>query len=63
MTEQAPTTVTLKESVESDLRAGGALSDALPGYDERPAQLEMARRVANALETGEHLVVEAGTGT
>ncbi|MGH2486749.1 MAG: LAGLIDADG family homing endonuclease, partial [Ktedonobacterales bacterium] len=63
MAEQAPTTVTLKESVESDLRAGGALAEALPGYDERPAQIEMARRVATALETGEHLVVEAGTGT
>jgi Rad3-related DNA helicase len=52
----------LGEQVERDLREGGLLSEALPGYEERPAQIEMARRVAQALETGEHLVLEAPTG-
>ena len=53
----------LRDVVSDDLRAGGVLSRTLPGYEERPAQIEMARRVADALERGEHLVVEAGTGT
>lgn len=53
----------LAERVEADLRQGGALSHSLPDYDEREAQIIMARNVANALERGEHLVVEAGTGT
>src|SRR5690349_289307 len=52
----------LGEQVEHDLREGGLLSEALPGYEERPAQIEMARSVAQALETGEHLVLEAPTG-
>src|SRR5262249_14114368 len=32
-------------------------------YEERPAQIQMARMVADALTTGEHLLVEASTGT
>lgn len=53
----------LAERVEADLRAGGALSRSLPDYEERSAQVIMARSVANALERNEHVVVEAGTGT
>src|SRR5690242_958107 len=53
----------LGKQVERDLREGGLLSEALPGYEERPAQIEMARRVAKAIEAGEHLVAEASTGT
>ncbi|WP_090349920.1 ATP-dependent DNA helicase [Mycobacterium bohemicum] len=33
------------------------------GGSERPGQVEMAAAVARAFETGEHLVVQAGTGT
>ncbi|MCV7077065.1 ATP-dependent DNA helicase [Mycobacterium szulgai] len=33
------------------------------GGSERPGQVQMATAVANAFETGEHLVVQAGTGT
>jgi Rad3-related DNA helicase len=55
--------VSLGELVERDLREGGSLSAALSGYEERPAQIEMALRVARALETDEHLIVEASTGT
>lgn len=54
---------TLTERVEADLRAGGALARSLSGYEERDAQIIMARNVARALERSEHLVVEAGTGT
>ena len=53
----------LRDVVSADLRDGGVLSQALPGYEERPAQIEMAQRVADALERDEHLIVEAGTGT
>lgn len=33
------------------------------GGEARPGQVRMARRVAEVLETGEHLLVQAGTGT
>jgi Rad3-related DNA helicase len=55
--------VALRAAVESDLRNGGILSQSLPGYEERPAQIDMAGAVAHALEAGEHLVTEASTGT
>jgi predicted DnaQ family exonuclease/DinG family helicase len=45
------------------LSSGGAVSAALPGFEERPEQLRMMVDVAAALEAGEHLLVEAGTGT
>jgi len=39
------------------------LKRAMPGYEPRPQQLEMARMAARALEEDRPLVVEAGTGT
>ncbi|HEU5439884.1 MAG TPA: ATP-dependent DNA helicase [Ktedonobacterales bacterium] len=60
---ETETETTLRTQVERDLRAGGILSEALPGYEERPAQIEMARAVADALEAERHLIVEASTGT
>src|SRR5437660_9206144 len=45
------------------LGPGGALSHALPLYEPRPPQLEMAARVEQALAQGRALVIEAGTGT
>ena len=36
---------------------------AVPGGSERPGQQAMAHAVAAATETGEHLLVQAGTGT
>ena len=41
---------------------GGALAHALPGYEPRREQAALATCVEQALETGEHLVAEAGTG-
>ncbi len=38
------------------------LAQGLDGYEERPEQMEMAQRVAAALNDGKHLMVEAGTG-
>ena len=39
------------------------LAQALPGFDPRPGQAEMARGVARCLRQGVPLLVEAGTGT
>jgi len=40
-----------------------AVTGALPAAEERPGQQQMAQAVATAIETGKHLVVQAGTGT
>ncbi len=48
--------------IEGLFAPGGALAASDPRYEPRPQQLEMARAVARALERGESLVVEAGTG-
>jgi ATP-dependent DNA helicase DinG len=42
---------------------GGLLHNGLPDYEDRPAQLEMAQAVHRAIEDGETLLAEAGTGT
>ena len=42
---------------------GGLLARALPGYEPRPQQLEMAQAVLEAIELDRPAVVEAGTGT
>ncbi len=41
----------------------GALSQLLPGYQARTGQVEMAETIADAIETQQHLIAEAGTGT
>jgi ATP-dependent DNA helicase DinG len=55
--------VRLEDAAAEILRPGGALADALPGFEPRPGQLAMAMRVARALDLDERLLVEAGTGT
>ena len=47
-------------TVDGVLGPDGALSAAMPGYEHRPTQLEMARSVAHALETKRFLLAEAG---
>ena len=49
------------EAAAAHLRAGGTLG-RMPGYEERPGQLEMLAAVARAYNAREHLMVEAGTG-
>ena len=44
-------------------RAGGALSRALPDFEPRAGQAEMAAHVAEIFENGGVLLAEAGTGT
>ncbi len=46
----------------ADLRQGGILSQRLVGYQERPAQIEMARLVSDALNIEKHAIIEAPTG-
>lgn len=46
----------------SILGPGGPCAASVPGYENRPGQLQMARAVADAFNTSRHLVVEAGTG-
>jgi Rad3-related DNA helicase len=46
----------------ADLRQGGILSQRLPGYQERPSQIEMATLVAEGLSQEKHALLEAPTG-
>lgn len=45
------------------LGPGGSVSRGLPGFEARPAQIRMARAVAETLEEGGVLLVEAPTGS
>jgi ATP-dependent DNA helicase DinG len=40
----------------------GTVASLLPGYEVRDEQLRMAKAVAEAIQSGYHLMVEAGTG-
>ncbi|MEX1019499.1 MAG: helicase C-terminal domain-containing protein [Litorilinea sp.] len=52
------------EVVEDVFDTDGALAHTLgEGYEFRQGQLDMALRVMHALNTGDHLIIEAGTGT
>ncbi|MBI3920388.1 MAG: ATP-dependent DNA helicase [Armatimonadetes bacterium] len=53
----------MSASLASIFNPGGLLSGALPSYESRPQQLEMAQAVADCIRTSSHLLVEAGTGT
>jgi ATP-dependent DNA helicase DinG len=41
---------------------GGRLAASLPGFEPRAGQAALAQEVADALERGQHLLAEAGTG-
>jgi ATP-dependent DNA helicase DinG len=43
--------------------AGGPIATALPGFEAREGQVQMAAAVASVFETGGVLLAEAGTGT
>ncbi len=42
--------------------SGGRLAASLPGFEPRDGQAALAQEVADALERGQHLLAEAGTG-
>ena len=45
------------------LEPGGAFSQTFPGFEYRPQQVEMLRKVSRAFNQSRHVLVEAGTGT
>ncbi len=51
------------DEVSAVLEYGGPFSRYFSSYEQRPPQVEMMRAVATALSSGQHLLVEAGTGT
>jgi len=61
VSEIQPAGVDLVSQVEEIFSPGGILSRS-KNFEFRPQQQEMAMAVARALEKGEHLAVEAGTG-
>ncbi|VFT68988.1 putative ATP-binding protein [Escherichia coli] len=50
-------------SVTDDFAPDGQLAKAIPGFKPREPQRQMAVAVTQAIEKGQPLVVEAGTGT
>ena len=50
------------EMVASLLGEGGALSHTLPGFEIRAEQVQMAQAVTEAINDGERIIIEAGTG-
>ena len=50
------------KSLTGFLSEGGAMAEVFPGFEHRPGQVSMMRRVAQALNDGEQVVIEAGTG-
>ena len=49
--------------IEVLLAPGGPISQKLPGYEDRPQQIEMIDSVVTAFNEGKIAVIEAGTGT
>ena len=48
--------------IQEVLAPGGLVSQFLTGFEERPQQIQMACAIQQALASGRHLAVEAGTG-
>src|SRR6185369_4139690 len=48
---------------EAVFAPGGSLARAIPDFESREGQVEMARAVAQVFESGGVLLAEAGTGT
>jgi DNA polymerase-3 subunit epsilon/ATP-dependent DNA helicase DinG len=51
------------DAISGMLDAGGLFASRFANFEHRPQQVEMAWAVANTLNKGHHLMVEAGTGT
>ncbi|MCC6458484.1 MAG: DEAD/DEAH box helicase family protein [Caldilineaceae bacterium] len=65
LVDQGPPLQAVPESeIENALSEGGALAQLLGAtFERRQGQLDMANRVLCALNNGDHLLIEAGTGT
>src|SRR5262249_1294090 len=62
-TEKCNDNFSLHDIVTADLCQGGVLSSSLADYEERMAQVEMARLVAHSLTEDSPAIIEAATGT
>lgn len=51
-----------REEIEADYAPGGLVNRMYPAYEPRDEQIAMALEVRDALVTGTHRVIEAGTG-
>jgi ATP-dependent DNA helicase DinG len=51
------------DALAAMLEEDGPFARQFPGFEHRPQQVEMLRAVAGALNSEQHLLVEAGTGT
>lgn len=51
------------EALEACLQANGPLAAQFGNFEVRPQQVQMMRAVCEALSSGNHMLVEAGTGT
>ena len=51
------------DSITDFFSPGGILERNLISYESRPGQMKMAKLIAEALTSSQHVVVEAGTGT
>lgn len=51
------------ENLREIFGSEGALANIIAGYSPRAGQIEMAEKIAQAIEKGQNLIVEAGTGT
>jgi len=50
------------DAITQVIEPGGEFASAFPGYEYRPQQGEMLRAVANAFNSGQHVLIEAPTG-
>ncbi|NJL56457.1 hypothetical protein HC928_15730 [bacterium] len=50
-------------NVAALLQPGGQLASHIAGYEDRPQQATMTHAIAQAFNKGEHLMIEADTGT
>jgi len=51
------------ETIAAMLERGGAFEQTIDHFEHRPQQVHMLRAVCEAFNNGQHLMVEAGTGT
>jgi DNA polymerase-3 subunit epsilon/ATP-dependent DNA helicase DinG len=51
------------ELISNMLRSGGNFSQVFDSYEYRPQQVDMLESVAEAFNRGDHVLIEAGTGT
>lgn len=51
------------EQLAAALQPGGAFSKFIPGFEHRSQQVRMLEAVSDTFSSGDHLMVEAGTGT